>query len=55
MLSPDSEIADFYPIKYETDLNGKQNDWEVRTLAAVCSRTRRGRALTHSATRRPSL
>lgn len=27
-----SPIVDFYPINFETDLNGKQQDWEAVVL-----------------------
>ncbi|KAI3654748.1 hypothetical protein MP228_000128 [Amoeboaphelidium protococcarum] len=29
VLSADSPIIDFYPDEFETDLNGKKNDWEA--------------------------
>ncbi|VDK41754.1 unnamed protein product, partial [Gongylonema pulchrum] len=29
MCEPSSPIIDFYPKKFETDLNGKKNDWEA--------------------------
>jgi 5'-3' exoribonuclease 1 len=29
MLSPASPIIDFYPKTFETDLNGKKNEWEA--------------------------
>ncbi|KAA0203217.1 hypothetical protein HAZT_HAZT005595 [Hyalella azteca] len=32
MLSPDSPVIDFYPRTFETDLNGKQQDWEAVVL-----------------------
>lgn len=32
MCSPDSAVADFYPSKFECDLNGKQQDWEAVVL-----------------------
>lgn len=32
MTSPDSPIISFYPNDFETDLNGKQHDWEAVVL-----------------------
>ncbi|KAF2357382.1 putative 5-3 exonuclease [Trinorchestia longiramus] len=32
MLSQDSPVIDFYPRTFETDLNGKQQDWEAVVL-----------------------
>ena len=32
MLSEHSPIIDFYPPEFETDLNGKQQDWEAVVL-----------------------
>uniref|UniRef100_A0A914V899 5'-3' exoribonuclease 1 n=1 Tax=Plectus sambesii TaxID=2011161 RepID=A0A914V899_9BILA len=32
MTSPASPIIDFYPENFETDLNGKKNDWEAVVL-----------------------
>ena len=32
MCSGESPIADFYPTDFETDLNGKKNDWEAVIL-----------------------
>ena len=29
VVGPDSPIRDFYPDSFETDLNGKKNDWEA--------------------------
>ena len=29
MYSPDSPILDFYPKQFETDLNGKKQEWEA--------------------------
>jgi len=29
MYSPDSPILDFYPKHFETDLNGKKQEWEA--------------------------
>lgn len=29
MLDPTSPIMDFYPMKFESDLNGKKQDWEA--------------------------
>ncbi|XP_013116160.2 5'-3' exoribonuclease 1 [Stomoxys calcitrans] len=32
MTSPQSELIDFYPEDFETDLNGKMNEWEAVVL-----------------------
>lgn len=32
MTSPDSELIDFYPREFETDLNGKKQEWEAVVL-----------------------
>ncbi|GMT12680.1 hypothetical protein PFISCL1PPCAC_5472, partial [Pristionchus fissidentatus] len=32
MCNPESTIADFYPVDFKTDLNGKKNDWEAVVL-----------------------
>lgn len=32
MNDPRSPIIDFYPEQFETDLNGKKNDWEAVVL-----------------------
>lgn len=32
MTSPDSELIDFYPTNFETDLNGKKQEWEAVVL-----------------------
>lgn len=32
MLSPTSELIDFYPANFETDMNGKKQDWEALVL-----------------------
>lgn len=32
MTSPESELIDFYPVNFETDLNGKKQDWEAVVL-----------------------
>lgn len=32
MLNPDSELIDFYPGNFETDMNGKKQDWEALVL-----------------------
>jgi 5'-3' exoribonuclease 1 len=32
MTAPDSPILDFYPLKFEKDLNGKKADWEAVVL-----------------------
>eukprot|EP00038_Savillea_parva_P026454 m.54229 g.54229 ORF g.54229 m.54229 type:complete len:1438 (+) comp7513_c0_seq2:69-4382(+) len=34
MTDPDSPIADFYPLDFKTDLNGKKQDWEA--LVLIC-------------------
>lgn len=32
MTSPDSKVIDYYPINFETDLNGKKQEWEAVVL-----------------------
>lgn len=32
MSDPKSPIIDFYPEQFDTDLNGKKNDWEAVVL-----------------------
>ena len=32
MINEDSPIKDYYPIDFETDLNGKQQEWEAVVL-----------------------
>ena len=32
MINDDSVILDFYPRTFETDLNGKQHEWEAVVL-----------------------
>ena len=32
MVNQDSSIIDFYPQKFDTDLNGKKQDWEAVVL-----------------------
>ena len=32
MTDEGSPIIDFYPLDFETDLNGKKNDWEAIVL-----------------------
>ncbi|XP_017064851.1 5'-3' exoribonuclease 1 [Drosophila eugracilis] len=32
MLLPSSPLAEFYPLEFESDLNGKKHDWEAVTL-----------------------
>ena len=32
MTTDSSPVIDFYPIKFDTDLNGKQQDWEAVVL-----------------------
>ncbi|XP_032580965.1 5'-3' exoribonuclease 1 [Drosophila sechellia] len=32
MLLPSSPLADFYPLEFESDLNGKKHDWEAVVL-----------------------
>jgi len=37
-----SPVVDFYPVQFDTDLNGKQQDWEAVVLIPfideVCTR-----------------
>lgn len=32
MTKVDSDVIDFYPASFQTDLNGKKNDWEAVVL-----------------------
>ena len=32
MVNEDSPVKDFYPMDFETDLNGKQMEWEAVVL-----------------------
>ena len=32
MVNEDSPVRDFYPMDFETDLNGKQMEWEAVVL-----------------------
>ena len=32
MLSDSSPVIDYYPVDFETDLNGKQQEWEAVVL-----------------------
>ena len=32
MTKDNSPIIEFYPVKFDTDLNGKQQDWEAVVL-----------------------
>ena len=32
MTTDSSPVIDFYPTKFDTDLNGKQQDWEAVVL-----------------------
>ena len=32
MTTESSPVIDFYPAKFDTDLNGKQQDWEAVVL-----------------------
>ena len=32
MVNEDSPVRDFYPVDFETDLNGKQMEWEAVVL-----------------------
>ena len=32
MVNEDSPVKDFYPVDFETDLNGKQMEWEAVVL-----------------------
>ena len=34
MVDPESPILDFYPLEFESDLNGKKQDWEA--LVLIC-------------------
>lgn len=32
MVNEDSPVKQFYPVEFETDLNGKQQEWEAVVL-----------------------
>ena len=32
MVKEDSKLLDYYPVDFETDLNGKQQEWEAVVL-----------------------
>lgn len=40
LTDPKSPIIDFYPSSYETDLNGKTNDWEALVLIPFIEESR---------------
>ena len=40
MMSADSAVRDYYPVSFETDLNGKQHDWEAVVLIPLIDETR---------------
>jgi len=40
MVSSDSVISDFYPHAFETDLNGKKNEWEAVVLIPFINQAR---------------
>lgn len=40
MLNPNSELIDFYPAKFETDMNGKKQEWEALVLIPFIDETR---------------
>lgn len=40
MLNPNSELIDFYPANFETDMNGKKQDWEALVLIPFIDETR---------------
>ena len=46
MTSPDSPIHDFYPVEFEQDLNGKQQDWEAVVLIPFIDENRLLEAMT---------
>lgn len=45
MTNADSEIIDFYPLNFETDLNGKQQEWEAVVLIPFIDENRLLRAM----------
>lgn len=45
MTSPQSPIIDFYPLEFETDINGKKVDWEALVLIPFIDQHRLLRAL----------
>ena len=40
MINEDSPIKEFYPIEFETDLNGKQQEWEAIVLIPFINEAR---------------
>ena len=40
MVNEDSPVKDFYPVDFETDLNGKQMEWEAVVLIPFISEER---------------
>lgn len=44
MCNPESPIIDFYPQIFDTDLNGKKNDWEAVVLIPLIKEDRLLRA-----------
>jgi 5'-3' exoribonuclease 1 len=42
MLNDNSPVIDFYPQKFESDLNGKQQDWEAVVLIPFIQEVRLG-------------
>lgn len=40
MLNPRSELIDFYPANFETDMNGKKQDWEALVLIPFIDESR---------------
>lgn len=40
MLNPNSPLIDFYPANFETDMNGKKQDWEALVLIPFIDETR---------------
>ncbi|KAH8294459.1 hypothetical protein KR018_007499, partial [Drosophila ironensis] len=40
MLNPKSPLAEFYPVEFESDLNGKKHDWEAVVLIPFIDESR---------------
>lgn len=40
MTDPSSKIIDYYPVDFETDLNGKKNEWEALVLIPFINENR---------------
>lgn len=45
MVQDTSPVIDYYPITFETDLNGKQQEWEAVVLIPFIDEVRRTKQL----------